>query len=225
MLKLDDNLIEWLKWSALVMMTADHIDKYIFHEKYTVVFCAARAVMPLFAFVLAYNLLRPGALASGAYQRTMKRLALYGTLASPAYIASGLVQWHWFPLNIMFLLLASVAIAYNLEQGKRGLALFLFIIGGAITEFWYFGISVFLASRNYIKQPTETNLFFLTLATGSLYLVNGNFWSLSAIAIILCCVWASSKVIILKKIERHRNIFYAFYPAHLTLIVALSKLL
>lgn len=228
MLKPNDNLLEWMKWFALVLMTADHINKYIFAEKYTAVFYAGRLVMPLFAFVLAYNLSRPGAMEAGAYQRTMKRLALFGLVATPAYIESGFVINNWYPLNIMFMLLVGVAVAYCLEVGGRVhmmAALTIFLIGGAITEFWFFGVAVFLTSKKYVSDPSDRNFFWLLMAVGSLYIVNGNFWALGAIALILLAIVFSHKRINLPKITRSRKLFYVYYPAHITLLVFVSYLL
>ncbi len=67
--------IEALKWVALLLMTADHVNKYLFNETLPFLFEAGRIAMPLFVFVLAYNLARPSVSESGAYQRTMIRLA------------------------------------------------------------------------------------------------------------------------------------------------------
>lgn len=226
MLKLNDNLLEWMKWLALMLMTADHINKYIFAEKYAAVFYAGRLVMPLFAFVLAYNLSRPGAMDGGAYQRTMMRLTLFGLMATPAYIESGFVMYNWYPLNIMFMLLVGVTVAYCLEVGGRVhmiAALAIFLIGGAITEFWFFGVAVFLTSKKYVSDPNDRNLFWLLMAVGSLYIVNGNFWALGAIALILLAIVFSHKSINLPKITRSKRLFYVYYPVHITLIVFVSS--
>jgi hypothetical protein len=51
----------------------------------------ARIVMPMFGFVLAYNLARPGALAKGVHRRMLCRLTLAGLAASPMFIYS---EWH-----------------------------------------------------------------------------------------------------------------------------------
>lgn len=184
--------------------------------------------MPLFAFILAYNLSRPGAIEGGAYQRTMKRLALFGLMATPAYIESGFVMYNWYPLNIMLMLLVGVAVAYCLEVGGRVhimAALAIFLIGGAITEFWFFGVAVFLTSKKYVSDPNDRNFFWLLMAVGSLYVVNGNFWALGAIAIIMLAIVFSHKNITLPKISRSKKLFYIYYPAHLTLLVTVSQLI
>jgi TraX protein/NAD binding domain of 6-phosphogluconate dehydrogenase len=61
--------------------------------------------MPLFTFVLAYNLARPGALAAGIHRRMAVRLAVFGTLSTLPYIAITGVLGGWWPLNMLFTLL------------------------------------------------------------------------------------------------------------------------
>ena len=87
-----DGSLEALKWIALVLMTGDHVNKYLFNGTIPALFNAGRVALPLFIFVLAYNLARPGTLERGAYPRTMKRLALFGVLATPAFIALEIVR-------------------------------------------------------------------------------------------------------------------------------------
>nr|WEG85486.1 trbP [Escherichia coli] len=57
-----DGTIEALKWLALLAMTGDHVNKYLFNGTLPYLFEAGRLALPLFVFVLAYNLARPGAL-------------------------------------------------------------------------------------------------------------------------------------------------------------------
>ena len=66
-----DGTIEALKWLGVVLMTLDHINKYFFNETLPGIFALGRLTMPIFGFVLAYNLARPGSLERGAYTRTM----------------------------------------------------------------------------------------------------------------------------------------------------------
>jgi len=74
-LRIPDGTVEALKWLALVLMTGDHVNKYLFNATLPVLFEAGRVALPLFVFVLAYNLARPGTLERGVYGRTMSRLA------------------------------------------------------------------------------------------------------------------------------------------------------
>ena len=88
-LRISDGSLEALKWIALVLMTGDHVNKYLFNATLPVLFEAGRVALPLFIFVLAYNLARPDVMAREVYGRTMKRLALFGVLATPVFIALG----------------------------------------------------------------------------------------------------------------------------------------
>ena len=104
-LRISDGSLEALKWIALLLMTGDHVNKYLFNATLPVLFEAGRIALPLFIFVLAYNLARPGVMARGAYDRTMKRLALFGAVASAPFIALGGLASGWWPLNVLFTLL------------------------------------------------------------------------------------------------------------------------
>jgi hypothetical protein len=55
-LELADGSVEALKWLALVLMTIDHINHFIFKMQIPVMSDLGRLAMPLFGFVLAYNL-------------------------------------------------------------------------------------------------------------------------------------------------------------------------
>ena len=100
-----DGTIEALKWLALLLMVADHTNKYLLHDASHTLFSGGRVAMPLFVFVLAYNLARPDSYKRGTHSRTMKRLALFGLLATPPFIALGGLLAGWWPLNILFALL------------------------------------------------------------------------------------------------------------------------
>src|SRR5277367_6285135 len=104
-----DGSLEAIKWAALVLMVFDHVNKYLYAEKLPVIFQLGRIVMPMFGFVLAYNLARPDALARGVHGRMMYRLTLMGLAASPmCIILNGMfvTESAWWPLNILFMLLA-----------------------------------------------------------------------------------------------------------------------
>lgn len=82
-----DGTLEALKWLAMVLMVIDHANKWVFDASFHWMYAAGRLSAPIFVFVLAYNLARPHALPSGACLRTAKRLALFGALATPAFMA------------------------------------------------------------------------------------------------------------------------------------------
>ena len=100
----DAHAQEALKWFALVLMTLDHINKFLCAGALPFVFEAARLVMPLFAFILAYNMARPHSMARDVQLRTFGRLLAFGMLATPPFV----VLVGWGPLNILFTLAFSV---------------------------------------------------------------------------------------------------------------------
>lgn len=207
--------IETLKWLALALMTLDHINKYFFAEKLPGVFELGRIAMPLFAFVLAYNLGRPATLASGAYGRTIKRLAIFGLLATPFFIGLGGLVSGWWPFNIMFMLLTATATLYLVEKGGTARmwgAGLVFLVGGAFVEFWWFGLAFCVCAWWYCKTASKAALVAWTLAAASLYVVNRNLWALAAIPLTLAATLVDVPM------PRFRYAFYAYYPAHLAII-------
>jgi hypothetical protein len=207
-----DGTLEALKWLALLLMTADHINKFLFNGTNGAVFAAGRVVLPLFVFVLSYNLARPGVLEAGGYARTMRRLAVFGVLAVPAFSFMGGLNAALRPLNIMFTLLVLTATLHLVEgrtPGKLAAAVVVFLAGGAGVEYWWpapaFGLAVWL----YGKRPGPLPLIIALTALAALYFINGNFWALAALPVV---VLAS---LIDLPVPRLRWIFYAYYPLHL----------
>lgn len=220
--EISNGTIEALKWIALFLMTLDHINKYIFNEKLPAMFEIGRIAMPLFGFVLAYNLARPNTLESGAYLRTMKRLMFWGVVSSPFFIALGGLAAGWWPLNIMFMLLLSTVILYLVEKGGSAnivAAIVVFLVGGAFVEFWWFALIFCLAAWWYCKTTSKAALFVWLLASASLYVVNRNLWALAAMPLILGAPFVQMKM------PRFRYIFYAYYPLHLMLLLAIKYFL
>lgn len=203
--------LEFLKWLALVLMVLDHINKFLFNETLPYIFEAARICMPVFGFVLAYNLARPGALEKGVHVRVMRRLALYGALATPFFM----LMVGPLPLNILFMLLVATATIYMAERGGFWwicAALLLFVIGGALVEFWWPAVAFIVAAWRYCKSPSWTALSLIILALIVTYLVNGNYWALLALPLLYVAQFVTIKV------NRRRAVFYAVYPLHLALL-------
>lgn len=215
-----DGTIEALKWLALVLMTLGHVDKYLFAESLPGIFEAGRPTMPIFGFVLAYNLARPGALIRGLYGRSMKRLAIYGLLATPFFVALGGLVYDWWPLNILFTLFVASATMYLIEKGGRARLLAaagVFLVGGLFVEFWWFGLAYCLAAWWYCKTSQRSALVLWVLVTIGFYVFNKNIWALAALPLI----FAASRYDF--KIPRSRHIFYAYYPLHLAVLVFLRN--
>jgi len=203
--------LEALKWVGLLLMTGDHVNKYLLHDSIPALYVLGRMVMPLFGFVLMFNLTRPGALESFMHLRVMKRLAIFALLATPAFVH--LVGW-W-PLNILATLSLATLIVWLLERdgwAARCLALIAFLVGGAVVEFWWPALLCCLASWAFLRRPDGLRMLLLALAMASLTAINGNFAAVAA----LLLIWGARRVEI--PLPRSRWVFYSFYPVHLSLI-------
>lgn len=217
-LALSSGSIEALKWLALVLMTLDHVNTFLYDGKFPALYKLGRIAMPVFGFVLAYNLARPHALEDGVYGRVIKRLAFFGLLASPVFVAMA----GWRRLNIMFTLLLAAAVMYLLERGgwRRVItAVILLAVCGAVVEFQWFGVLYCLAAWLYCKRPGWLELLVWIASAASLYAVNHNLWALAALPII----FAASQIRV--RVPRLRHLFYAYYPAHLAVLWALPRII
>lgn len=211
-LRISDGSLEALKWIALVLMTGDHVNKYLFNATLPVLFEAGRVALPLFIFVLAYNLARPDVMAREAYGRTMKRLALFGAVASVPFIALGGLASGWWPLNVLFTLFVIAGTLLLVEKGGAGtwiVAGILFLLGGSSVEYWWPAVALGLAVWWHCKRPSWWSAGAAMLACVALWPVNGNLWALGA----------GPLVLIASRVELHmprlRWAFYAYYPLHL----------
>lgn len=207
-----DGTLEALKWAALALMLLDHVNTFLFNRTLPGAYEAGRWVAPVFAFVLAYNLARPEAMARGTHLRVMRRLALFGALASPPFMA---LIGTWWPLNILFLLLAGTAVVYGLQRGDAagiGIAALAFAAGSALAEYLYAGLAMFVAAWAFARRPDALRFIAWVGFTASLVLMNNNHWALTAIPALLLATRVDLRV------PRLRWVFYAFYPLHLALL-------
>ena len=218
-LRIENGTLEAIKWLALLLMTGDHINKYALGDGSAVLFAFGRLVMPLFGFVLAYNLARPGAADSGMYGRLAKRLAIFGAISSPAFIALGGVVDGWWPLNIFFTLLVTTACAWCFFEGggwqRKLLGLAVLAIGGSSVEFWWAAIMMDLALVGWFKSGGRA--WWMAVAVAAAFLlwpVNHDEWALAAFPLMLAAPH------IKLRIPRIRWAFYAYYPALLYALLA-----
>lgn len=219
-LALADGTLEGLKWLGVVLMTVDHVDKYLLHESVPVMFDFGRLALPLFGFVFAYNLARPKARENGAYTRTLGRLAVAGLVATVPFIALGGLGWGWWPLNVMWMLAAAVVVMHLSERGGKGalaVAGLAFLVMGGFVEFWWPGIALCLGAWRYCKRPSWGALAVWVGSTAALFIINRNFWALAAIPVILAATQIRLTV------PRTRFAFYVYYPAHLCVLWAIRQ--
>ncbi len=215
-LALASGSIEALKWLALILMTGDHVNRFLLNSTLPVLFELGRLALPIFVFVLAYNLARPGQLERETYPRTMQRLAVFSALASVPFIALGDLKYAgWWPLNILVSLLVLTATLYLIKRNEhhdRLAAAVLFMVGGSLVEYNWLGLSLGVAVWIYCKRPSLPAAAVTLLACASLWLSNGNLWALAAVPLILGATRLNLQV------PRQRWFFYAYYPLHLGLI-------
>ncbi|MGJ7582688.1 TraX family protein [Variovorax sp. RHLX14] len=208
-LVLTDGTLEALKYLALVLMTVDHVNKYLFNGTHPAAFAAGRSAPPIFALVLAYNLARPYALERGVYRRTASRLLAFGLLATPAYMALGGLAADVYPLNIMFTLLLATVVIQLLDGGSTVAAAMTIGVGGCLVEFGLPAVGLCIALWFYVRRPTLCRLALGVICLASLQIFNGNAWALAAFPLLFSIQrWTFA-------LKRCRWLFYLYYPAHL----------
>ncbi len=197
-------------------MTGDHINKYLFNGTKEWLFDAGRIAMPLFVFVLAYNLARPDAMVRGAYRRTVWRLLIIGCVTMPVVVALGGLVAGWWPLDIMFTLAAIAGMLTLLERGTRAgriCAAGSFLATGAMVEFWWSALALGLAVWLYCRRPSWLAIGLAAAALAGLWYINGNLWALAAMPIALAVSGADLNI------PRMRWAFYSYYLAHLVVLL------
>lgn len=222
-LTLSDGAVEALKWLALILMTGDHVNKYLLKDAYPILFMLGRIAAPLFCVVLAYNLARPNTLERGVYGRTITRLILFAVIATIPYtglgnMKIGYILFGWWPLNILVTLTVAASCILFLDRGGKfdGLLFVVtLVIGGALGEFWWPVILLCIGVWLYSRSPGWAGLILAVASTGAFFFINRNHWALAAIPIVFAARFLTMEI------GRTKLFFYVFYPAHLAIIWAL----
>lgn len=207
--------IEALKWVALACMVVDHINAAFYGRGLGLwADVLGRIAMPLFAGVFGYNLARPGADVAGA----LRRLLQFGAVAIPAHA--------WFfgwvgiwPLNILLTFAVAAWVILELQRGNELLAAGIFVIGGALVEYWWPGVALVLSMWALARSPRPQALDVGAVALSLLalcVLVNRNAYALLSVPV------AAVVLHLEPAMPRLRWLFWWFYPVHLVLLVALT---
>lgn len=212
--------LEALKWLAVVSMTIDHINRHLLGSAHPWMQQFGRLAMPIFFFVLAYNLARPEARASGAALRTLQKLLIFAVLSSLPYLELNYAGIGWYPVNVLFSLATGTAIVALLERPsalRQVMAVMLFGVAGALVDFSWEGIGLFVCFWQLARAP---RLFWLLAMIALMVLLgvrlNENQWALAALPVIGLAYRLPMQL------PRWRNALYYFYPVHLTVIVILK---
>tara|TARA_Y100001937_G_C7136776_1_gene340461 strand:- start:5348 stop:6043 length:696 start_codon:yes stop_codon:yes gene_type:complete len=209
--KISNGALEGLKYLALLFMIGDHVNKYLFNATLPGLFELGRLAMPLFGIVMAYNLARPG-IADPHIKRLLIRLAVFGAVSTPFFIALGGIKFGWWPLNILFTLLIAAVVVRLLDSGRPVyvvLAVAIFLLAGSAVEFQWYGLAVVVTAWLYFDRATPWTLTLLILSCASLWFINGNFYALAALPL----VYVATHINI--DLPRQKWLFYGFYPVHL----------
>ena len=220
-IKISSGSMEAVKWLALLAMTIDHANRFLYEGALYTAYSIGRLAMPLFAFIFAYNLARPNSLASGIYPKVLKRLVLFGLPAIPFYIAMRHLQ-HVYPLNIMFTLAAAAFVLFLYESQHRSdliYAILVFLLSGFFVEYNWQGIMLCISAWFFCRKPSAISLLACLASFILLDDLNGNHWAMAAIPII----YLATKIDF--EIPRIPYFFYFYYPLHLSFLYFLSKLI
>lgn len=223
-LEVSAGALEALKWLALTLMVVDHVDAYLLGRESSAMYAAGRTVFPLFAFVFAFNLARPGN--EAAADRAFARLLLFGLAAqffAMALRRAAEPDGQWWQLNILM----TFALCVPLIRATRGtprwyawaLSGVVILILGAIVEFHWFGLLYVIAAYHFCARRTRITCAVWLASAGLLFFENGNAWALAAIPVIFAVGRISLEV------PRLKWLFYAFYPAHLAGFWVLHRML
>jgi len=209
-----------MKWLGLILMTADHAQKYGLMPTVPGVYEAGRVAFPLFAVVLAYNLARVPCHDRTVYVRVLTRLLCCGALASIPFIALGGLGFGWWPLNGMGTLDVAVGIMYVIEARRpfwKTRAAAVFVLGGALVEFWWPGVALCVGAWWYCTHPTGGALLLWFAGTAGLTLINANCWACASFPVLAVVAY-----IVAIDIPRASRFFYLYYPAHLAVLLLLG---
>lgn len=200
---------ELLKWLALVLMTLDHVNKVLLGNAYAWIGDVSRVVFPIFAIVLAYNLVSHSD--SDAVRRSMVRTLATAVIVQPAYgFAFG---GEVLPLNVLFTLVAGCYVA---TEPNRVVGLVVALVAGCFVDYAWWGIGVVVAAAYFFRSGGRVLAgIALLAAVSSLAFVNGNFYGLFAFpSVAVLGAWTI-------RVPRWRWTFLGYYVVHVAVLAGL----
>lgn len=204
--------LQFLKYLAIFLMIGDHTSKYLFNGTIQPLFHAGRLALPLFVFILSYNLSREN-ISKAAFKRTFIRLIIFGCIAEIPFFMLGDLYWSFYPLNVMFTLAALTLTLWQLRNRHYFVAIICFLFGGAVGEYWWPALALGIGIFWYKKTPNFIAIFVIFLSLYSLGFINHNNYAFLCLPLVIL-------LIVLKPLNgiyppRLKWFFYVFYPLHL----------
>ena len=225
LLRLNDGQLEALKGVALASMLVDHFGRYAFGlGTDSWAFAVGRLAFPLFAFVLASNLARPGERVQRAW-RTCRRLGLWALISA---LPSWWARDAWLPVNVLATLAISAGLCAVLDARWSSLAQAAACVSGvtlaAVAEFSFPGVLLVVCLQRALVGGTPAAL---PLAASMLMLtaaINMSFggaiaagFTIASLAAVLAARFGHFEA------QRIKWLFYLTYPLHLLVIGILVR--
>ncbi len=228
-LKVSNAALTALKLIGITAMLIDHYNSLVKSDYSPLLYEIGRLALPLFAFVLGYNLAR---IPAEKMPKIMLRLLLFGVIATPIYNVLGTGLWYWWPLNILFTLLLATGTIYLLSVPPpshlvipvRLAAVLLFAVAGSMVDYLWVGPALVLVIwRLYLTVPQLERVMLygaLLLLAGLLCLLNASLAALLAVPVILLTILFYQE----RQLPRMKWFFYWFYPGHLLALLLIKTL-
>ncbi|WP_202840855.1 TraX family protein [Luteimonas saliphila] len=209
--EISDAGLLFLKLVAFAAMVLDHVDWLLldgalgFHDT------LGRVVFPVFAVVLGINLARAP---DAALPRVLWRLVIVGVVASVPYVY---LQGSVIPLNVLATFAIAAAVALFLRRGQPVFALPVFLVGGAVVDYAWFGVVAVVAAW----WMTQRGFGYGRLLVVAVLVVpfNDSWWSLLAVLLgyVALCLDGPA--------PRLKWLFYVGYPLHLVVLALIRSYL
>lgn len=227
--RLSNGQVELLKWVALVLMVVNHVGMFFDFNSFRYI---GRVVYPIFAFLAAYNYMHN----TRNKMEYIKRICRWAMIAQVPFSLFVSTKTSSFNLNILFSLSIGLLIIYLIFDSQkpwRWTAITMLVFLSIFVSYGVMGVLLVIASYILLNVKPNRNL----KATGEDLMVsvmNYRWWaSLTLLVVVLAAlnhpkylVATLMSVIIVYLVSRSRvkmkrtkgSFFYAFYPAHITII-------
>lgn len=215
------------KTLALIFMLIDHIGMILF-PNCIILRIIGRLSMPLFAYGIArgYN---KASQKKGVF-RYAKRLFYFSLISQIPYSILSLWIFNEYSLNIGFTWLFSVGVMYLLDRdiNVRSVGLILVILTASMllnVDYGFYGIFLPVMIYKYMIKTTDKKqyvFFGMGILTAPYILLTRNIIQIFAPAsFLLLLIPAEAE----SKLRLPKNIYYWFYPIHISVLLFLKYIL